>query len=92
MSQMTFAEAGYAHKKRKTRREIFLERTEKLIPWQKIERKLARHYPKGGNGRPPYPLATPPEQLMCARVARATSSVASLDRLLMTHTCASGRN
>ena len=58
MSQMTFAEADYAHKKRKTRREMFLERTETLIPWQKIERKLARHYPKGGIGRPPYPLAT----------------------------------
>jgi len=58
MSQMTFAEADYAHKKRKTRRELSLERTETLIPWQKIERQLARHYPKGGNGRPPYPLAT----------------------------------
>jgi len=38
MSQMTFAEADYAHKKRKIRREIFLERTETLNSWQKIER------------------------------------------------------
>ena len=29
-----------------------------LIPWVKLEKKLARHYPKGENGRPPYPLNT----------------------------------
>jgi transposase, IS5 family len=58
MTQITFAEADYAHNKRKTRREIFLERTGKLILWQKIEQKLTRYYPKGGNGRPPYPLDT----------------------------------
>ena len=56
MSQLTFAEAEYENKKRKTRREVFLERMEKLIPWAKLERKLAKHYPKGENGRPPYPL------------------------------------
>lgn len=56
MTQLTFAEAEYEHKKRKTRREMFLERMESLIPWAKLERKLAKHYPKGENGRPPYPL------------------------------------
>ncbi len=56
MSQLTFAEAEYEHKKRKTRREVFLERMETLLPWAKLERKLAKHYPKGKNGRPPYPL------------------------------------
>lgn len=58
MSQMTFAEAEYAHKKRKTRREIFLERMDKLIPWEKLERDLKKYYPKGENGRPPYPLSS----------------------------------
>lgn len=56
MSQLTFAEAEFANKKRKTRREQFLERMDALIPWKKLEKKLARHYPKGENGRPPYPL------------------------------------
>ena len=56
MPQLTFAEAEYENKKRKTRREVFLERMESLIPWEKLERKLAKHYPKGENGRPPYPL------------------------------------
>lgn len=32
MEQMTFSEAECQNKKRKTRREIFLERMDKLIP------------------------------------------------------------
>ena len=58
MTQLTFAEAEYAHKKHQTRRELFLVKMDRLIPWAKLEKKLARHYPKGENGRPPYPLAT----------------------------------
>lgn len=57
MDQMTFAEAEYQNKKRKTRREIFLERMDTLIPWKSLEKTIARHYPKGQNGRPPYPLS-----------------------------------
>jgi IS5 family transposase len=57
MSQLTFAEAEYQNKKRKTRRELFLEKMDGLIPWAKLEKKLRKHYPKGENGNPPYPLA-----------------------------------
>lgn len=56
MSQLTFAEAEYAGKKRKTRREKFLERMDKLIPWEKLEQPLAKKYSKGKVGRKPYPL------------------------------------
>lgn len=56
MSQLTFAEAEYQNKKRKTRREVFLEKMDALIPWSQLEKKLRRHYPKGENGHPPYPL------------------------------------
>ena len=56
MDQRTFAEAEYDHKKRQTRREEFLERMDGLIPWKRLEKKIARHYPKPGNGRRPYPL------------------------------------
>jgi len=51
MSQISFAEAEYQNKKRKTRREKFLERIDQLIPgrsWKKV----ARYYPKGRK-RPP---------------------------------------
>lgn len=59
MSQLTFAEAEYANKKRKTKREIFLERMEALIPWARLEKKIARYYPKNGpqGGRPVYGLS-----------------------------------
>lgn len=57
MDQITFSEAEYQTKKRKTRREIFLERMDKLLPWKQLEKKVARYYPKGQNGRPPYPLS-----------------------------------
>jgi IS5 family transposase len=58
MSQLTFAEAEYANKKRKTRREVFLERMEVLIPWKRLENKIARYYATGNGGRPSYPLPT----------------------------------
>jgi IS5 family transposase len=57
MDQVTFSDLEYDHKKRKTRREKFLERMDALIPWEKLERKIRRHYPKRGRGRPPYPLS-----------------------------------
>jgi hypothetical protein len=54
---MTFSqEAGYQNKRRKTHREIFLERIGKLIVWKQLEKKVARYYPKNQSGRPPYPL------------------------------------
>ena len=56
MAQRTFAELAYESKKRKTRREVFLERMDALIPWPRLENRIARHYPKGGVGRRPYPL------------------------------------
>ena len=56
MDQLSFAEAEYHHKKRKTRREKFLEQMDELIPWKRLEKKIARYYPKPGNGRRPYPL------------------------------------
>jgi hypothetical protein len=57
-SRLTFAEAEDADKKRKTRREVFLERMEALIPWQRLEKKLARCCATGKGGRPAYPLPT----------------------------------
>lgn len=56
MYQLGFAELEYKHKKRKTRREKFLEKMERLIPWERLEAKIEPYYPKAGNGRRPYPL------------------------------------
>ena len=57
MDQPTFADMEYRGNKRKTRRELFLERMDRLIPWQKLEERIRPGYPKPGKGRRPYPLA-----------------------------------
>ena len=56
MDQPTFADLEYQGKKRKTRRELFLERMDGLIPWQSLEGRIRPVYPKAGKGRHPYPL------------------------------------
>ena len=58
-AQASFAELEYGAKKRKTRREKFLERMERLVPWQELEDAVRPHYPKTptGRGRRPYPLS-----------------------------------
>ena len=38
MDQPTFADLEYQGKKRRTRRELFLERMDALIPWQRLGR------------------------------------------------------
>ncbi|MBL4833934.1 MAG: hypothetical protein JKY26_08165 [Pseudomonas sp.] len=53
MDQITFAEDEYQIKKRKTRREIFLERMDKLVMWKQMAKKVARYYPKSQNEWPP---------------------------------------
>ena len=57
MDQPTFADLEYQGKKRKTRRELFLERMDSLIPWQSLEGRIHPFYPKAGRGRQPYPLS-----------------------------------
>ncbi len=57
MDQITFSEAEYNLKKRKTRREKFLEQMDALLPWKRLEKRIRPHYPKAGHGRQPYPLS-----------------------------------
>ena len=58
MSQMSFGDAEYAGKRKRTRREEFLAEMETVVPWSALEALIEPHYPKAGNGRRPYPLAT----------------------------------
>ena len=57
MAQASFAELEHDLKKRRTRRELFLEKMDKLVPWERLERRLEPFYPKAGRGRRPYPLS-----------------------------------
>ncbi len=57
MDQRSFSDLEYDNKKRKTRREKFLDRMDALVPWHRLEKRIKHHYPKGkGRGRRPYPL------------------------------------
>lgn len=51
--QQTFGDIEYNNKKRKTRREMFLEQMEAVIPWQQWVKLIEPYYPKGEHGRPP---------------------------------------
>ena len=55
--QPTFADLDYQHKRRRTRREEFLERMDSLIPWRRLEDRIGPHYFRAERGRRPYPLA-----------------------------------
>jgi len=55
--QLSFSEAEYNLKKRKTRREKFLEQMDALLPWKRLEKRIRPYYVKAGNGRRPYPLS-----------------------------------
>ena len=56
MGQMSFADAEYAGKRKKTRREVFLEEMDKVVPWQALLKVIEPFYPVAGRGRRPYPL------------------------------------
>src|SRR6188474_4000984 len=56
MSQPTFAALAFANKKKKTRREEFLEEMDQVVPWTQLLKVIRKYYPKAGNGRPPVGL------------------------------------
>ena len=44
---------GFERYTRKTRRQVFLEEMEQVVPWREVCALIEPHYPKPGNGRPP---------------------------------------
>jgi hypothetical protein len=56
MGQISFSDAEYAGKRKKTRREVFLEEMELVVPWKALLSLIEPHYPVAGRGRRPYPL------------------------------------
>ena len=58
MEQATIAELEHDSKRRRTLREIFLEKMDRLVPWERLEKRIEPFYPRAGCGRRPYPLRT----------------------------------
>jgi len=56
MKNLSFASLAYENKKKKTRREQFLEEMNQVIPWGELIKIIEKYYPKAGNGRQPMPL------------------------------------
>jgi IS5 family transposase len=57
MRQQTLAaQAGFEKYGRKSRRELFLDEMEQVVPWSDLESLVEPHYPKAGNGRRPVGL------------------------------------
>lgn len=52
--QLNFADAEYINRRRKTKREIFLEKMDEVIPWDKWVEMVKPYYPKGVHGRRPH--------------------------------------
>jgi IS5 family transposase len=56
-TQISFALAEFESKKKKTRREIFLDKMEQVVPWSRLMEVIEPYYPKSGKrGRPPIGL------------------------------------
>ncbi len=59
--QLTLAMAvdqcgGFGAQRKPTRREVFLDEMNRLVPWAALCEVVDPHYPKRGNGRPPIAL------------------------------------
>jgi IS5 family transposase len=58
MKQQSLASQGVFEKYgRKSRRELFLDEMEKIVPWSGLEALVRPHYAKAGNGRQPVGLS-----------------------------------
>lgn len=56
MRTLSFASLAYDNKKKKTRREQFLEEMNQVIPWQELLPIIRPYYPQEGDGRQPMPM------------------------------------
>ena len=55
---MSFGDAEYGGKRKRTRREIFLAEMEEVVPWNSLLALIELFYLIAGRGRHPYPIAT----------------------------------
>ena len=53
MKQQTISDVEYSARKRKTKREEFLEIMDEIIPWEEGVEHIKPYYPSGKRGRPP---------------------------------------
>ena len=54
--QQSFTDIEYQGRRRQTKRDIFLEAMDRLVPWEAWAKKVAQYYPSGIRGRKPIPV------------------------------------
>ena len=74
--QQTFASAAWSRKGKVTRRERFLAEMDAVIPWSRLVKLIAPHYPHSGKGRPPHDL----ERMLRDEVLGVASGLPALTR------------
>lgn len=58
MKQQTLTDIEYSLRKKKTRREKFLDTMDQMIPWEDWTKMIQPYYPSGKRGRPPKGIET----------------------------------
>lgn len=58
MKQQTFSDIEYSNRRKRTKREEFLDSMEEMIPWDYWVGMISPHYPSGKRGRPPKDIET----------------------------------
>lgn len=57
MKQRDFSDLAYDHKKKRTRKEVFLGEMDEILPWRELLKPIRKHYPNSKYGRPPIALS-----------------------------------
>ncbi|OLK07652.1 transposase, partial [Xanthomonas oryzae pv. oryzae] len=66
--QLTFGDAEYNGKRKRTRREVFLAEMDQVVPWKGLLALIEPHYPKSGQpGRQPERVGTRPSTPLLLR-------------------------
>ena len=58
MKQQTFSDIEYSNRRKKTKREEFLDSMDEIIPWDHWIELISEYYPSGKRGRPPKGIET----------------------------------
>jgi IS5 family transposase len=57
IQQTLASQASFEKHGRKSKRELFLDQMNQVVPWSELQTLVEPHYPKAGNGRHPVGLA-----------------------------------
>jgi len=57
LKQQSFSSLEQAQKKKRTKREVFLDEMDAVVPWARLEASISPHYTKPRKGRPQMPLS-----------------------------------